>query len=451
MRNKVQTHIAVVAALVVGGGIAETHALSRRPEANRPQPNIVLIMADDMGYECVGANGSSTFKTPVLDQLAETGVRFNHCYSQPLCTPSRVKIMTGMYNVRNYVEFGVLDRGQTTFAHLLKKNGYATCIAGKWQLGREADAPQHFGFDEACLWQHTRGARDKNWRDTRYLNPHLEINGTPVEYANGEYGPDVISDFICDFMERNKKRPFLAYYPMLLTHDPFEPTPASKDPNCKNNQTNFNDMAIHVDKIVGKITAKLDELGLRENTLVLFTGDNGTSGAIKSVLNGRPVRGGKGFMTDAGTHVPLIANWPGRIPEGRVLDDLVDFSDFLPTLCETAGVPIPSELSIDGRSFLPQLRGHKGNPREWAYCWYLSKKTLIAQEWVRTQRYKLYRSGKFFDMSKDPLERKPMKDLSAEAKEVRARLQKVLDQYKDARPADLPQPEQKRKLKDEDV
>ena len=139
--------------------------------ADLPRPNIILIMADDMGYECVAANGSSTFKTPVLDRLAETGVRFEHYYSQPLCTPSRVKIMTGVNNIRNYVQFGLLDRQQTTFAHLLKNSGYATCIAGKWQLGQEPDAPQHFGFDESCLWQHMRPAKDLDRRDTRYPNP----------------------------------------------------------------------------------------------------------------------------------------------------------------------------------------------------------------------------------------------------------------------------------------
>ena len=116
------------------------------------QPNLILIMADDMGYECVRSNGGTSYNTPHLDELALTGARFEHCYSQPLCTPSRVKIMTGMSNFRNYVRFGVLDRKQTTFAHLLKKAGYATCIVGKWQLGQEVDSPQHFGFDQSCLW-----------------------------------------------------------------------------------------------------------------------------------------------------------------------------------------------------------------------------------------------------------------------------------------------------------
>jgi arylsulfatase A len=229
---------------------------------------------------------------------------------------------------------------------------------------------------------------------------------------------------------------------MILPHNPFVPTPDSKDPNSKNNQMNFEDMVAYVDTMVGKICAKLEELDLRENTLILFIGDNGTAGAIKSVQNGNPVRGGKGKMTDAGTRVPLIASWPGTIAGGKVLDDLVDFSDFLPTLCDTAGVAVPSELNIDGRSFLPQLKGEQGNPREWAYCWYLSKSGAV-EEWARTERYKLYRTGAFFDIETDALENKPLREWSPEAEDARALLQKALDQFKNARPANLPQPQNK--------
>src|SRR5687767_6637842 len=129
-------------------------ALAAEREATRP--NIILIMADDLGYECIGANGGTSYRTPVLDRLASQGMRFEHCYVQPLCTPTRVQLMTGIYNVRNYVNFGGMDPNATTFANLLKNNGYSTCITGKWQLGQDPRLPQKFGFDEACLWQHTR-------------------------------------------------------------------------------------------------------------------------------------------------------------------------------------------------------------------------------------------------------------------------------------------------------
>ncbi len=408
------------------------------------KPNIVLIMVDDFGYECVGANGGTSYKTPVIDNLAKTGVRFEYCYSQPLCTPSRVKIMTGINNVRNYTQFGDMDRNQTTFAKLLKDNGYATCIAGKWQLGRQPDSPQHFGFDESCLWQHTRGRTDKDGHDTRFSNPKLEINGKEVDYNNGEYSADVTSDFICDFIERKKEKPFLVYYPMIITHCPFVPTPDSPDWDAeskglkeyKGDAKYFGDMVSYMDKTVGKLINKLDELGLRENTLILFTGDNGTDQPVVSVLNGRDVAGGKGSMTDAGTRVPLIANWSGVIPAGDECNDIVDFSDFLPTICETAGVTLPMSPNIDGRSFLPQLKGKKGNARDWIYCWYSrSGKESEAKVFTRNQRYKLYRTGEFYDIQNDVLEKKPLSknDLDSDAKQIKAMLQNALNKYKDKR------------------
>lgn len=437
-------------ALVLAATLCLSSGTANAAAAGSPdKPNIVLIMADDLGYECIGANGGSSYQTPVLDGLAKTGMRFEHCYSQPLCTPSRVKIMTGIYNVRNYVKFGLLDRKQTTFAQLLKEAGYATCIAGKWQLGRDKDAAQHFGFEQSCLWQHTRGGRSQEGGkkfDRRFVNPLLEFNGEEKDFTNGEYGPQVCTDFICDFIEENKEKPFLVYYPMILTHCPFDPTPDSSDWDPKrlgstsykgdrrDNQRLFGDMLAYADKIVGQIVSQLEKSGVRDNTLIIFTGDNGTDQPIVSTLNGTSVAGGKGQMTDAGTRVPLIAHWPGTIDSGKVSHDLVDFSDFLPTLCETAGVSLPETLTIDGRSFLPLLRGEDYQPREWVYCWYSRNGKSNIQEWARNQRYKLYPGGELYDISQDMLEKTPLNDLSPEAQQARTMLQQVLDQYKDARP-----------------
>ena len=161
------------------------------------RPNIVLIMADDFGYECVGANGCVAYATPRLDELARTGMRFEHCHVQPLCTPTRVQLMTGQYNDRNYIRFGILDPAAVTFANLLQQAGYKTCIAGKWQLLGEFAGPTHFGFDEYCLWQLNR-------RPSRYANPGLEVNGRRVDYVNGEYGPDLVQEYACEFMTRHK-------------------------------------------------------------------------------------------------------------------------------------------------------------------------------------------------------------------------------------------------------
>lgn len=402
---------------------------------DRP-PNIVLIMADDLGYECLGANGGTSYETPILDRLAADGVRFEHCYAQAICTPSRVKLMTGIANVRNYGIFGVLDTSQVTFANLLRDAGYATGIVGKWQLGKDADLPRHFGFDEHCLWQLFR-------RPSRYASPGMEVNGEPVNYPGG-YGPDVVADYACEFIERQKDGPFLLYYPMIITHCPFEPTPDSADwdpaskgsKTYKGNAKYFGDMVTYMDKIVGRLLDQLEQSGVRDNTLVLFIGDNGTDTPVVSMCNGREVAGAKGQTTDAGTRVPFIAHWPGQTPEGAVCNDLVDFSDFLPTLCAAAAVDVPASLKIDGHSFLPQLRGESGNPRQWIYCWYSRNGGPTGREFARNQRYKLYRTGEFYDINEDVLEQRPLKlaTLAGQQEGVRRQLQSALDQFTHARP-----------------
>ncbi len=347
--------------------------------ATGDKPNIILIMADDMGYECVGANGCEDYKTPNLDKMAQNGMRFTNCFANPLCTPSRVKLMTGKYNVRNYVRFGTLARGQKTFAHTLKAAGYRTCVAGKWQLGKETDSPQHFGFDQSCLWQHTRSRTRKGMpNDSRFSNPLLEINGKPKDFSNGEFGPDLCAAFICDFMEENKERPFLVYYPMILTHCPFIPTPGTPDwdpksqgsPTYKGDPKYFVDMDQHLDKIIGRIIAKLETLTLRENTIVIFTGDNGTDQPVATMMNGKKILGGKGQMNDNGTRVPLIVSFPGHIQAGVTSDELVDFTDILPTLCDVTGTPLPSDGPLDGVSLWSTLQGKPGRHKPWAYFWY---------------------------------------------------------------------------------
>lgn len=433
--------VALVAAAAMAGPAAAA-------DASRPRANVILILADDLGYETIGANGGTSYKTPVLDRLAATGVRFTQCYVQPLCTPTRIQLMTGQYNVRNYVDFGSMNPRLKTFANFFKEAGYATCIVGKWQLGRAVDLPRTFGFDEACLWQHTR-------RPGRYKNPGLEINGKEVDYSRGEYGPDIVNDYALDFITRHKEKPFLLYYPMMLTHSPYDPTPDSPDYNERAGKAkgkgkgkaaggidpHFADMVAYMDKLLGKLVARLDQLGVRDNTLLLFVGDNGTGKGTRSMMGSRLVIGGKGEPNASGMHVPLMASWPGKTASGKVCTDLVDSSDFLPTICEAAGVSIPSTWTVDGKSFYPQLRGEKGSPRAWYYSWYAPRGKMVA-EFAATARYKLYRTGKFYDLEQDPEETRPLpvKDLQGDAAGAARLLQSVLDQYRNARPASLPTP-----------
>jgi len=421
-------------ALGIGGFVLSSNTLEVR--ISTKHPNIIVMMADDLGFECLSCYGSASYQTPVLDALANTGIRFKHGYSQPLCTPSRVQIMTGRYNNRNYVRFGVLDPKEKTFAHILKKVGYTTCVTGKWQLYSAGDGTyaDKAGFDEYCLW-------NLEDRGSRYEDPTYRKNGVLYENMVGEYGPDVFCNFITDFIERNKTRPFFVYYPMCLTHGPFCPTPDSEDWGQKGlkDEKYFPDMVNYTDKVIGRIARKLDELGLREKTLLLFTGDNGTPRSITSQLkDGSSIDGGKGHTTDAGTHVAFIANWKGTTPAGKVSTDLVDFSDVLVTIAEIAGASLPANRIIDGRSFLPQLRGQPGNPRDWIYCYYDARQS--SNKWplsifAREKRWKLYgngeceRAGNLYDVPADPLEENPIEpgQGGSEAEEARARLQAVLD------------------------
>ncbi|MDP3072013.1 MAG: sulfatase-like hydrolase/transferase [Opitutaceae bacterium] len=400
------------------------------------KPNVVVILVDDFGYECVGANGGTSYRTPHIDRLAADGMRFERCFVQPLCTPTRVQLMTGIYNIRNYINFGNMDPEAETFAHHFRRAGYATGIAGKWQLGSDLGLPKKLGFDENCLWQHTR-------RPPRFANPGLEYDGVERDFSNGEYGPDLVQDWVLDFIRRKKDGPWLVYYPMILTHDPFQPVPGGPgwDPKAIGERVNrdvkyFADMVAHTDKHVGQLTAHLEQLGLRENTLFVFVGDNGTGVSVTSRMGDRVVPGGKGKMTAAGMHVPLIVSWPGKIPAGRVNADLIDSTDFLPTLLAAAGLPA-TKTAIDGRSFAPQLRGEPGTPREWYYSWYSRNGDLkSAREFAATQRYKLYRTGEFYDTTSDPEEKRPlpMAALATEAAAAAKKLQGVLAPFTHARP-----------------
>jgi arylsulfatase A len=403
------------------------------------RPNVILILADDFGFECVTANGGESYKTPHLDRLAATGMRFENCHVQPLCTPTRVQLMTGQYNVRNYIEFGYMEPNSRTFANIFHDAGYKTCMVGKWQLGREPSLPQRWGFDESCLWQFTRVPE-------RYRNPGLEINGKARDYSQAEYGPDIVCNYALDFISRHKDGPFLLYYPMILTHNPFVPTPDSPDYNNpdvprrgpKTQQPKyFADMVAYADKNVGRIVAKLEELKLRENTLLLFLGDNGTLSTVTTRFRGQPYPGGKGQRTANGTHVPLIANWPHIIPAQRVNTNLVDSTDVLPTMCEAAGLKLPAGMVTDGRSFWSQLQGQPGSPREWSYCWYAPRRQEVKFEFAQDLAFKLYRDGTFVDLKKDPREQSPLPadGLSADAVAARSKLAKVLAQFRDARPA----------------
>ena len=311
------------------------------------KPNVILIMADDIGYEGLGINGSLSHSTPNLDALASNGVNFTNAIANPLCTPSRVKIMTGKYNYKNYDYFTHLNSSEKTFGNLFKENGYETAIVGKWQLNglkiseidqrikEDNTRPYKFGFDEYCLWQLTK---TKDFGE-RFANPLIEQNGKFLDRNKDLYGPDIVSDYAIDFIQRNKEKPFFLYYPMLLVHDPFVPTPDSKqwsNPNLRYKKNNlfFKDMVEYMDKIVGKIVQEIKAQGIEDNTLIMFVGDNGTNrNLVTKTVNG-DVRGGKGNTITHGVHVPMIASWPTKIKKPVIYDSVVDLTDFYATFSD---------------------------------------------------------------------------------------------------------------------
>lgn len=404
------------------------------------RPNIVLIMADDMGYECLSSNGSLTYQTPFIDKLGNQGIKFIQGHSQPLCTPSRVKIMTGRYNYRNYKAFGYLDVKEKTFGNYLKDAGYATCVVGKWQLNGKSknsgkirfnDRPAHFGFNEYCLWNFMESGN-------RFANPVLHQNGNQLTGLENAYGPDVVSDYAVDFIKRNKDNSFFLYYPMILVHSPFVPTPdseewADKEGRSKKDNRYFIDMVAYTDKVVRKVHDQLKELGLLNNTIFIFTADNGTHKDIVSQMPQGNFPGGKGTMLTAGTHVPMVMHWPKGGQSGVVYNDLIEFSDFLPTFADAANIQIDKKDGIDGRSFYNLLTNKNQKARETIFVHYDPLKGGGKERhygrFVRDKTYKLYNDGSFFNVHMDFWEKSPIHvtDLSTGEKKLKSSFQKQLD------------------------
>ena len=392
------------------------------PNEKTPKPNVILIMADDIGFECLSMNGSTSYRTPVLDSLARNGVNFKKALSQPLCTPSRVKIMTGKHNYKNYEYFTYLNPKQKTFGNLFKENGYKTAIVGKWQLNgiqykidgfNDNRRPNHFGFDEYCLWQLTKLKSDGE----RFANPLIEQNGEFLPRDEDAYGPDVVSDYAIEFIKKNKDNPFFIYYPMLLVHSPFVPTPDSPEwqlieTRSQKNNRFFIDMVEYMDKVIGKISKELSKQGIAENTLILFLGDNGTNVNLVSETKNGPVTGGKGNTITHGHHVPMVANWPEKIKNPTQYNGIINLNDFYATFCEILEVKNES----DGKSFMDVFSNDNSTNRETATIYYdphhhyRSNVSKLRNVFTQNPRYKLYKDGRFFDMKNDILETSPLSD-----------------------------------------
>jgi arylsulfatase A-like enzyme len=355
--------------------------------------------------------------------------------------------MTGKYNHRNWLYFGVLDPGERTIGHLMSQAGYHTCIAGKWQLQSydppdypgakqrrgKGMHPEDAGFDEYSLF-HSLHTEDKG---SRYANPTFLRNGKLHKEVTGAYGEDLSIEFIGNFLKRYKDKPVFIYYPMALPHWPVVPTPISdvwKDPGKRlgKDLRYFPDMVKYMDLLVGRLIDKVEELGLAESTLILFYADNGTNRQITSYMGDQLISGGKGMTTQTGIRVPLIAYWPGTVNPG-LTDDLIDASDFLPTLAELGRAEIAGNWHTDGTSFAPRLLGLEGNPRDHAFFWYDPRPGWDKDQFSRhifalDHQFKLFADGSMFDISGlIPAETElDTTSLSQTAKEAKVKLGNVI-------------------------
>ena len=388
--------------------------------ADPKKPNIIFILADDLGIDNVSCYGSDKHKTPNIDKLAASGTRFEACYAAPVCGPSRCLLMTGRYAFRTGglgnqswrpAGPGANSADENPVAKLLKQAGYSTGMAGKWrQVG---ETPRDWGFDE-----YTTDPTASGWY---WQTKHLQ-NGQEITKPEGTYAGDVVHEFAIDFIRKHKEQPFFFYYSMHHVHGPIQKTPDTAPDGKTGKDTLYDDNIAYMDKQVGAVVAELEKLGLREKTLVIFSGDNGTALTFPSTIGGRMINGKKGSMLEGGSRVPLIASWPGVTPAGKVSKDMVSFADPHATFLELAGAKLPEGAKTDSRSFAPQLRREKGTPREWAYV------QLNAKWFVREAGFKMNDAAELFEMSDAPFVEKPIApDADTEAsKAARARLSAIL-------------------------
>jgi len=411
--------------------------------------NVVFILLDDVSHSSVSAYGAETmscnsahgsfadlpFSTPHMDSLAEEGLLCENAFTYALCEPTRIALMSGKNNRRNFLLSKAQHASDITFGDLFKRAGYETGIVGKWKQTRGTrDIPAEayiyeFGWDEFYCFD------VNNHVGRRMIEPNFVFNGQVRNYRGIDpktgrrwYGPDIINRHALDFIERKKDKPFFLYYSMLLMHAEHTPTPDTVPASTYDNydvskakqprqygddHRYYPDMLAYTDKLIGKVLDKLDELGLAENTMVVVMGDNGTRPEFRFTWPDGTVRTGfKGKHIDGGLHVPLLIRAPGRIPAKSTYAGLVYVTDILPMLCDAAGVDIPHRETIDGISFWPQATGTSTEEHRDSICtWYIGNHREYKKEFFleyafdkRFKRYApdaMYPEGRFFEWAND--------------------------------------------------
>lgn len=407
------------------------------------RPNIILILADDLGWGDVGFNGRTEWGTPNFDRLAGQGTVFRRWYvGTPVCAPSRAVLMTGKYTIHNRVitNGDDLPSEETTIAEALKKQGYVTALFGKWHHGRPRPGNQSYvhpmdqGFDEFFGFTEARHA----WEHF----PKELWHGREMKPVSG-YTTTLFTDKAVDFITRNKARPFFLYLsltePHLLIEAPEEDVAQfrgkfkEKDP-AKPYNAIYAAMITRLDKEIGRLMKSLDDLGLSENTLVVFTSDNGATfesgnqGASNYHDSNRPFRGHKRNLWEGGVRVPGIVRWTGKVPAGKVSNDIVHNIDILPTFLAAAGAEPDAAWKVDGINLLPVWTGAaNASERTLFWEWRTEGGNQIA---AMRGNFKLVITGnnppELFNLETDPAERR---NIIAEHQPLAQQLRKELTDW----------------------
>ena len=439
LRILIRPAACVIAACVIMGHVSR---------ADLPAtPNIIFILADDLGFAEVGANRADNYTTPNIDLLAEQGIRFTRFYTAPLCGPSRALILTGRYafstGAVSQDACGSLIRtgaqAEVMVPMVLKQAGYTSGMVGKWGQILASGTAAEWGFDDTMsfrasgiYWTRPAAARriemyglagDKDGEQGVRGSPGpYTINEQKLLMTDDQYMPDIMHASAVDFVNAHKDSPFFLYYSLSQVHSQILPTPDSLPPDITASATArynqiYADNVSYMDKLVGKLLDELTRLGLRENTVVFFMGDNGTAkaNADRATIGGRRLIGQKGGMEEGGGLVPLIVCWPGVTPPGQVNANPADASDLLPTFAELAGAPVPQDRVIDGKSLVSQIQGGTDSPRTWAF-------TQLGGHWhLRDASWKLNEVGQLYDMRNAPFEEIPVPADSKETTALAAR------------------------------
>ncbi len=413
------------------------------------RPNIVVILADDLGYGDLSIYGHSTIRTPHLDEMARQGVRFTEFYSAaPTCTPARVALLTGRYPLRSGLvrvlvpkEKWGIPASEITLAEKLKELGYATACIGKWHLGgRRPYRPTEHGFDYffGLLYSNDMSLLPVlQWPRLELIENNKAVESpAKVKTLTQRYTQQAV-----EFIERNREQPFFLYLPHTMPHVPVKP---SDEFRGKSRHGRYGDVVEEIDWSTGQILEALERNGIDQNTLVVFTSDNGpwVVGSNKKKIKGGsagPLRGAKGTTWEGGMRVPFVARWPGRLPAGLVRDGIATTMDLFTTLIEAAGGQIPSDRVIDGRNILPLLDGAGGSPHSELYYYFRDRVFAVRSGPWKLHFYKRVLNARgrprdpvrceppeLYDLSSDISEQQ---NVAGEHPEIVARLTKLAQEF----------------------